>query len=81
MFEEEMKYYNEHRAELLSKYELKYLLIKGSVVAGGFDNSEEAYRDGLRRFGNTSFLIKLVLREEQVQQIPALRLGILHATA
>jgi hypothetical protein len=34
----------------------------------------------LRRFGNSPFLIKQVVREEKVHQIPALSLGILHAS-
>ncbi len=80
VLEEELAYYNQHRAELLSKYEWKFLLIKGSELIGSFENAEAAYQAGLQRFGNTPFLIKQVLREEQVHQIPALSLGILHAS-
>jgi hypothetical protein len=79
MLEEEMAYYNQHREEFLSKYEWKYLLIKGSELLGTFNDAQEAYREGLRRFGNVPFLIKSVLREERVQQIPALSLGIILA--
>jgi len=80
MFEQELAYYNEHRAEFLSKYEWKHLLIKGQELIGVFDDAEAAYVEGLRRFGNNPFLIKQVLREEPVQQIPALSLGILLAS-
>lgn len=80
VLEEELAYYNQHREDLLSKYEGKFLLIKGSELVGSFENAEAAYQEGLRRFGNTPFLIKPVLREEPVHQIPALSLGILHAS-
>jgi hypothetical protein len=66
MFEEEMAYYNQHRQEFLSKYEWKYLLIKGSELLGTFNDAQQAYTEGLRRFGKVPFLVKQVLREEQV---------------
>lgn len=81
MFEQELAFYNRNRAEFLSKYEWKHLLIKGDELVGVFDNPEDAYSEGLRRFGNTPFLIKHVLREERVERIPALTLGIIHASS
>ena len=78
--EEEIAYYTRHREDLLSKYEWKFVLIKGSELIGNFDNADTAYQEGLRRFGNSPFLIKQVVREEKVHQIPALSLGILHAS-
>jgi hypothetical protein len=59
--EEELSYYNQHKAELLSSYEWKFVLIKGSKLIGSYDNAESAYQEGLQRFGNSSFLIKQVL--------------------
>jgi len=81
MLEEETKYYNQHREEILSKFEWKYVLIKGSELIGTFNDAQEAYVEGLRRFGNVPFLIKQVLREERVQLIPALSLGIILANS
>lgn len=81
MFEQELAYYNEHREDFLSKYEGKHLLIKGHELIGVFDDAQTAYVEGLHRFGNNPFLIKQVLREEPVQQIPALSLGILLANS
>jgi len=81
MLEEELKYYSQHRSEFLPKYEWKYLLIKGSDLLGAFDNAQDAYQEGLRRFGNVPFLIKQVLREERVEQIPALSLGLINASS
>lgn len=78
-FREELAYYNTHREDLLSRQEWKYVLIKGSELFGTFDNPLKAYEEGLRRFGNTAFLIKQILREEIVQQVPALTLGLIHA--
>jgi hypothetical protein len=79
MFEEELAYYDKNRADFLSKYEWKYLLIRGNELVGVFDKAPDAYAEGLKRYGNNPFLIKQVLREEPVQQLPALSLGILVA--
>lgn len=81
LFKEELAYYNNHRAELLSRHEWKFVLIKGSDLIGVFDNAQAAYQEGLRRFGSAVFLMKQVLKEEPVQHLPAFTLGILHATA
>jgi hypothetical protein len=77
---EELAYYDQHKAEFLSKYESKFVLIKGSELIGSYDSAEAAYFEGLRRFGNSPFLIKQVLREDRIEQIPALSLGILNAS-
>ena len=68
------------RAELFSKHERKHLLIKGRELVGVFDTAEDAYSEG-RRFGSAPFLIKHVLKEERVEHIPALSLGIIHANS
>lgn len=81
MFEQEIAYYNQHRQDFLSRYEWKYLLIRGSEFVGAFDDPQDAYQAGLRKFGNVPFLIKQVLREERVEHIPALSLGLIHATS
>ena len=81
MLEKELAYYEKNRTEFLSKYEWKYLLIKESELVGVFDKAEDAYSEGLRRFGNAPLLIKQVLREERVEHIPVLSLGIIHASS
>lgn len=77
--QKELEYFNAHRNEWLKHYEGKFALVKDGQLAGTFDTPPDAYEEGIKRFGNTPFLIKQVLKEERVEQIPALNLGILHA--
>ncbi|MGH9362588.1 MAG: hypothetical protein ACRD2T_11795 [Thermoanaerobaculia bacterium] len=73
----ELKYFEDHKAELLQHHENQFALIRGEELAGTFTTEQEAYEAGLQKFGNTPFLIKPVLREERVAHIPALTLGLL----
>ena len=65
--------------EFLEKAEGKFVLIKGEEIVGFFDSDKAAYKVGVERFGITPFLIKQVLREDQLYDIPAYRLGLIHA--
>lgn len=77
--EKELKYFEEHKDELLKHYEGQFVLIKDDQLVGAFTTEEEAYQAGLEKFGNQPFLIKKVTKEEEVVQLPALTLGLLHA--
>jgi hypothetical protein len=73
----ELDYYKTHRDELLSHYENKFVLIRDNELLGAFDNPQDAYAEAIKRFGNVPVLIKPVLKDERIEQIPALSLGIL----
>ncbi len=75
----EVQTFKAHKKEFLSKSKGKYVLIKNSEIIGFFDNAENAYREGLKKFGNVPFLIRQIAEKEPVVYIPALTLGILHA--
>lgn len=64
--EREYKLFKEHREELLTKGEGKFVLIKGEEIVDVFVSYEDALKEGLTRFGNVPFLIKEVRREEDV---------------
>jgi len=77
--ERELEYFSAHRAELLETYEGLYVLIKQDEFIGAFTTEKQAYEAGLERFGNQTFLIKQVLRQEdETAHYPALVLGVLH---
>ena len=57
VLEKEMAYYIEHQAELLKRYEGKYILIKGEKIIGVYESEEKAYKAGLKKFGNKPFFI------------------------
>lgn len=79
MFETELAYYTEHKAELLQHHENQFVLIRENEFGGAYSNDAEAYKAGLQKFGNVSFLIKRVTEEEEVVRFPALTLGALNA--
>ncbi len=78
--ETELEYFNAHRTEWLQHYEGKVVLVKDTELRGVFDSENQAYEEGVKTFGNVPFLIKRVLREDLVEAIPALNLGILSAS-
>lgn len=79
VLDQEQAYFEANRTRLLQEHEGKFALIKGEVLVGTFDTAETAYVEGLRRFGNTAFLIKQVLPDEPVAHLPALSLGLIRA--
>jgi hypothetical protein len=71
-----METFEEHKAEWLSRYQERFVLVKGRELIGVFNTIEEALEEGVRHFGLTSFLIKRVEEEEDEVQIPAVTLGL-----
>lgn len=76
---DEIAFFESKRAELLLAHEGKFALVKGSDLVGIYDDQAAAYKEGLTRFGNQPFLIKQVARQDPVQSIPALHLGLIRA--
>jgi hypothetical protein len=64
---QELLHYESLKDELLRTSEGKFVVIKGTHVAGTYDSFESAYIAGALRFGsNTDFLVKQVLSQEPV---------------
>lgn len=79
--DQELKYFSEHRDELLKACGGQFVLVKGATLVGAFTTEQEAYRAGLEKFGNEAFLIKKVAPEEEVAHFPALVLGLVNASS
>jgi hypothetical protein len=79
MFETELAYYSEHKDELLQHHENQFVIIRGNEFGGAYSSDLDAYKAGLAKWGNVSFLIKQVRKEEEVVRFPALTLGVLNA--
>jgi hypothetical protein len=79
MLEKELKYFEDHKEELLKHYENQFVLIKDDQLIGAFTTEAEAYAAGIQKFGNQPFLIKRVTRDEEIVHFPALTLGLLNA--
>ena len=61
MLEKEFKYYIEHQAELLEKYNGRVIVIKGQEVIGDYDSEAEAYTQSLIAHELGTFLIQVCL--------------------
>ena len=77
--EKELDYFERHRLEWLEHQGGKFALIRGEKLDGIYDTAEAAYEAGIRLWGNVPFLIKQILREDPIEQSPALMYGLLHA--
>ncbi len=77
--ETELQFFERHREEWLATTPGKWALVKSEELIGTFDSAENAYVEGIKRFGNVSFLVKQILKTDPVQSSPAFMLGVLHA--
>jgi hypothetical protein len=64
LLQQEKAVFNAHKDEFLAKYQGKFVLIKGEVVAGVFDDRFDAIHQGYERFGNVPFLVKRIVEVE-----------------
>jgi hypothetical protein len=62
--EREVRFFEEHRLELLSRAAGKYALIKGTELVGTFASEIEAVGAGFLRFGTESFLVKHIVEAD-----------------
>lgn len=74
ILDEERRYYESQKSELLAACKNQYVLIKGSSLIGTFGDAESAYAEGLGRFGLQPFLVRQVLEEEPLGVAPILSL-------
>jgi hypothetical protein len=77
--EKELKFFESKRKEWLRDYKDKFVLIKGEELIDVFSTLEDAYKEGVKRYGNQPFLIKRVTEEEEIETLSALTSGIIHA--
>jgi hypothetical protein len=77
--EKELALFGKMKPELLKNHEGKFVLIHNEDFLGAFDSAENAYAEGVKRFGRESFLVKKVSKEEEIYRNQALALGLMHA--
>ena len=75
----ELDYFEKVKANLLKTHKGQFALIKAEELIGTFTARDEAYREGVRRFGKEPFLIKPIVEAEEEQKIPALSANLIHA--
>jgi hypothetical protein len=77
--EKELAIYEKMKPELLANHEGKFVLIHGDDFLGAFDSAENAYAEGVKKFGQESFLVKKVAETDATYRNQALSLGLVHA--
>jgi len=77
--ERELAFYQTIKEQLLQHHEGKFVLIIGEEQFGIFDKAEDAYRHGIEMRGNVPMLIKQITRDETVELLPAMVLGLINA--
>jgi hypothetical protein len=77
--ETELAVFARMKDTLLATYEGKFVLVHGEDFLGAFDSAENAYAEGVKRFGQEPFLLKKVTAHEEVYRNQALSLGLIHA--
>ena len=73
--ERELQHFENIKDELLKHYEGKAVVIHGETVIGVWDTEESAYIKGVELLGTKPFLLKRVLVEEPVAEVPLLFIG------
>jgi hypothetical protein len=77
--ERELKYFETIKRELLGNHAGKFALIKGEEFIGAFDSADNAFKEGVERFGKEIFLVKKISEDEEVYRNQALFLGLTNA--
>lgn len=76
---EELAFFEEKKQELLASAAGQFALIKGRTLVGIFPTSEQAYTEGVGRFGREAFLIKRIVEYETPELVPLLAYSLGHA--
>lgn len=79
IFNTEVAYFEQHREDFVREALGRFVVVKGKEHFGFYETEEEAYRAGVELLGLKPFLIKQVLVEDQIHEIPAYYLGLLDA--
>ena len=77
--EKELETFAAMKDQLVANHLGKYALIHGSDFLGAFDTPENAYQEGVTKFGRDPFLVKLIGEQEETFRNFALSSGLMHA--
>lgn len=77
--EKELARFEELKTDLIANHNGKFALIQGEQFIGAFDSAENAYTEGVKRFGRTEFLVRKISEREPVYTNQALCLGLINA--
>jgi hypothetical protein len=75
----ELATFKKLKAELLANHAGKFALIKGDDFIGAFDTPDNAYTEGVTRYGREPFLVRRIAEQEEVYRNQAFLLGLTNA--
>jgi hypothetical protein len=78
-FKKELDFFESIKAELIKAHDGKFALVKGEKFYDAFDSPDNAYKEGIRLFGQEAFLVRRISAKEEVHRNQALFLGIMNA--
>jgi hypothetical protein len=61
----ELECYERMKDDLLVSHRGKFALIHGSEFLGAFDTTENAYNEGIAKFGREPFLVKRIQESDE----------------
>jgi len=76
----EIAWFKANRAELVEKYEGKWIVVHDAKLVGVYDESSEAYNAGVTKTRCGEILVRQVTAVDIPLSIPAYAAGVLHAT-
>jgi hypothetical protein len=71
-FERELAVYEKHKPDLLKRAQGQYVVVYGDTLIGPYSDYTDAYREGVRAFGDVEMLIKQILPEDPVTFSPTI---------
>jgi hypothetical protein len=77
--EQELNYFQEHKAELLQHHAGQFALIHDHQLVGTYPTFGEAFDAGVKQFGTAPFLVQHIADQPDQIQYPALVVGMLRA--
>lgn len=77
--ERELAHFEKIKDELLKNHKGKFALIHGEDFLGAYDTPDNAYKEGVEKFGRELFLIKRISETEEVYRNHALFSGLMNA--
>ena len=77
--EKELATFELLKVQLLANHSGKFALIKDDAFIDAFDTPDNAYAEGIKRFGREPFLVKRVTAVEEIYRNQALYSGLINA--
>lgn len=74
--ETELRYFSEHRGDLLKAAAGQFALVKGDTLIGTFNSETEAIRNGYETLGNVPFLVKKITETDIPLSFTSFNLGV-----